>query len=158
MATAPALPAPVAMISTFRASRIASSVIVTRHEVKRRHVCHDLRVQVGPLIGPQLGGDPIDGRWVHAVEQALFGDPEVAFWVQRRHASLVAEKHRHPAPVDLDLGQQLIGPYRRRAPGHDKASGAVAQRQGDLSSRGLRDLLRSRKNNEFAQVDTLTLP
>src|SRR6266851_5614824 len=30
MATAPALPAPVAMISTFRASRIASSVIVTR--------------------------------------------------------------------------------------------------------------------------------
>src|SRR5207253_6239092 len=86
----------------------------------------------------------------------LFGDAVVAHRTERRNAPLIAKQHGDPAPFDVDLRQELVGPDRRRAACDDEAPGAAAQRLRDLGGRRLRHLLRGRKNDELAQMNTVT--
>ena len=129
-----------------------------QHEVQRRSVGHHLRILVRALVRPELGGDAIDRRRQHPVQQRLFRHAVVAVRVVWRHAALVAEKDGDPAPLHVKLGQQLVAALGRRAPREDERAGSTAQRLGDLRRRGLRNVLRGGENYEVAQSRPPTLP
>src|SRR5437588_604333 len=68
-----------------------------QHEIERGDVGHHLRVLVRALVRTQLGGDSVDGRGQHPIEQRLFRHAVVAVRVVRWHAALVAEKNGDPS-------------------------------------------------------------
>ena len=89
------------------------------------------------------------------IEQRFFCHPVVALGMIRRHASLVAEQHRDPAPLHFQRREELIAAFGRRAPGQDQGLRAVAQRLGDLRRRRLRNLFGRREDDELGHLELL---
>ena len=99
---------------------------------------HDARVEPGPLLWPELGRHPVNGRRGDPVQQRFARHPVVALGILRSDAALVAEEHRDASPLDVHAGQQLIRPPGRRAARQHQRSGATAERLRDLPGRRLR--------------------
>jgi hypothetical protein len=99
--------------------------------------------------GAQLGGDPVDGPRVNLVEKDGLHHQVVAVGMVRRHASLVAEQHRHPTPLHLQLRKQLVGALGGRPAGQHQGTHAVTNRLRDVRRRRLRHVLGVRVDDEL---------
>src|SRR5712664_1694200 len=132
------------------------------HDVQRRDRFDHLRVQLGALMRPQLGGHAVDGGRSDAIEQRLAGHPVVALGMAGADAPLVAEQDAHAAPFDLHRRQQLVAPFRRGAAGQDEGPCPFPQSLGDSRRACCRDVLRRLEDCEAARfgrghTDTLIM-